>query len=105
MWIARSVLLAGVAVGPRHSQILEDHAGLEVLPGSDGLRADLAEHFEGLAKVTGRPRCSNCTIRSCPWRRYGAFTGHNPTEYLQMRRRFRAEKPDHALDRGPLPTD
>jgi AraC-like DNA-binding protein len=34
-----------------------------------------------------------------------AFTGHSPTDYLRLRRRFLAENPDHALDLGPLPTD
>jgi AraC-like DNA-binding protein len=34
-----------------------------------------------------------------------AFTGHNPTDYLQLRRRFYDENPGHILDVGPLPTD
>ncbi len=34
-----------------------------------------------------------------------ALTGHNPTDYLRLRRRFRSENPGHALDVGPLPTD
>lgn len=34
-----------------------------------------------------------------------AFTGHSPTDYLRLRRRFVAENPGHALDLGPLPTD
>jgi AraC-like DNA-binding protein len=34
-----------------------------------------------------------------------AFTGHNPTDYLRLRRRFYSENPGHALDVGPLPTD
>jgi AraC-like DNA-binding protein len=33
------------------------------------------------------------------------FTGHNPTDYLLLRRRFHTENPEHALDVGPLPTD
>lgn len=33
------------------------------------------------------------------------FTGHNPTEYLRMRRRFHTENPEHALNVGPIPTD
>lgn len=34
-----------------------------------------------------------------------ALTGHRPTDYLRLRRRFRAENPDHVLDLGPLPAD
>lgn len=34
-----------------------------------------------------------------------AFTGHCPTDYLRLRRRFLVENPHHALDLGPLPTD
>ncbi len=34
-----------------------------------------------------------------------AFTEHNPTDYLWLRRRFGADHPEHALDVGPLPTD
>lgn len=34
-----------------------------------------------------------------------AFTGHNPTDYLRLRRRFDSENPEHALDVGPLPID
>jgi AraC-like DNA-binding protein len=33
------------------------------------------------------------------------FTGHSPSDYLRMRRRFHIENPDHPLDVGPLPTD
>jgi AraC-like DNA-binding protein len=33
------------------------------------------------------------------------FTGLNPTDYLRLRRRFYMEKPEHALDVGPLPID
>jgi AraC-like DNA-binding protein len=33
------------------------------------------------------------------------FTGHNPSDYLRLRRRFDVENPDHPLDVGPLPTD
>jgi AraC-like DNA-binding protein len=33
------------------------------------------------------------------------FTGHSPTDYLLLRRRFQTENPEHALDVGPLPTD
>jgi AraC-like DNA-binding protein len=36
---------------------------------------------------------------------FQAFTGHNPTDYLGLRRRFYSENPGHALDVGPLPTD
>lgn len=38
-------------------------------------------------------------------REFVAFTGHNPTDYLRLRRRFLVENPGHALDLGPLPTD
>lgn len=34
-----------------------------------------------------------------------AFTGHSPTDYLRLRRRFLVENPGHALDLGPLPID
>lgn len=34
-----------------------------------------------------------------------AFTGHNPTEYLQLRRRVEAEKPEHARVLSNLPID
>jgi AraC-like DNA-binding protein len=33
------------------------------------------------------------------------FTGHSPSDYLRMRRRFHDENPDHSLDVGPLPID
>jgi AraC-like DNA-binding protein len=33
------------------------------------------------------------------------FTGHNPTDYLRLRRRFHDENPNHALEVGPLPID
>ena len=33
------------------------------------------------------------------------FTGHSPSDYLHLRRRFHAENPDHPLEVGPLPTD
>ena len=33
------------------------------------------------------------------------FTGHSPSDYLRMRRRFHVENPDHPLEVGPLPTD
>jgi AraC-like DNA-binding protein len=33
------------------------------------------------------------------------FTGHSPSDYLRLRRRFHAENPNHSLDVGPLPTD
>jgi AraC-like DNA-binding protein len=33
------------------------------------------------------------------------FTGHNPTDYLRLRRRFHVENPNHSLDVGPLPID
>jgi AraC-like DNA-binding protein len=33
------------------------------------------------------------------------FTGLNPTDYLRLRRRFHTERPEHALDVGPLPID
>jgi AraC-like DNA-binding protein len=33
------------------------------------------------------------------------FTGHSPSDYLRMRRRFHDENPNHSLDVGPLPTD
>jgi AraC-like DNA-binding protein len=33
------------------------------------------------------------------------FTGHNPTDYLRLRRRFYDENPGHALEVGPVPTD
>lgn len=32
-----------------------------------------------------------------------AFTGHNPTSYLELRQRFQSEHPRHALDVGLLP--
>jgi AraC-like DNA-binding protein len=34
-----------------------------------------------------------------------AFTGHNPTDYLRLRRRFYDENPENVLNVGPLPTD
>jgi len=34
-----------------------------------------------------------------------AFTGHNPTEYLQLRRRVEAENPEHARVLSNLPID
>jgi AraC-like DNA-binding protein len=34
-----------------------------------------------------------------------SFTGHTPTTYLELRRRFLLEHPGHALDVGPLPAD
>jgi AraC-like DNA-binding protein len=34
-----------------------------------------------------------------------AFTGHNPTDYLRLRRRLQSEHPEHALGIGSLPTD
>ena len=34
-----------------------------------------------------------------------AFTGHNPSDYLQQRRRFHVEHPEYDLDVGPLPID
>jgi AraC-like DNA-binding protein len=34
-----------------------------------------------------------------------SFTGHNPTNYLHLRRRFYSKNPGHVLDVGPLPTD
>lgn len=34
-----------------------------------------------------------------------AFTGHSPTEYLQLRRRVEAENPDHARVLNNLPID
>jgi hypothetical protein len=33
------------------------------------------------------------------------FTGHRPSDYVCLRRRFSTEHPEHALDVGPLPTD
>jgi len=33
------------------------------------------------------------------------FTGHNPTDYLRLRRRFQIEHPNHPLSVGPLPID
>lgn len=33
------------------------------------------------------------------------FTGHNPSDYLRLRRRFYDENPNHSLDVGPLPID
>ena len=33
------------------------------------------------------------------------FTGHNPTDYLRLRRRFHDENPNHSLGVGPLPID
>jgi AraC-like DNA-binding protein len=33
------------------------------------------------------------------------FTGHSPSDYLRLRRRFHVENPNHSLDVGPLPTD
>jgi AraC-like DNA-binding protein len=33
------------------------------------------------------------------------FTGHSPTDYLRLRRRFHVENPDHSLDVGTLPID
>jgi AraC-like DNA-binding protein len=33
------------------------------------------------------------------------FTGHSPSDYLELRRRFQSEKPGHALDVGPVPTE
>lgn len=33
------------------------------------------------------------------------FTGHNPTDYLRLRRRFHDENPNHSLEVGPLPID
>ncbi|MCI0711043.1 MAG: helix-turn-helix domain-containing protein [Chloroflexi bacterium] len=33
------------------------------------------------------------------------FTGHSPSDYLRLRRRFHDENPNHSLDVGPLPTD
>lgn len=33
------------------------------------------------------------------------FTGHSPTDYLRLRRRFHVENPNHSLDVGPLPID
>jgi AraC-like DNA-binding protein len=33
------------------------------------------------------------------------FTGHSPTDYLRLRRRFHVENPTHSLDVGPLPVD
>jgi AraC-like DNA-binding protein len=38
-------------------------------------------------------------------REFIALTGHNPTDHLRLRRRFRSENPGHAFDVGPLPTD
>jgi AraC-like DNA-binding protein len=38
-------------------------------------------------------------------REFIALTGHNPTDYLRLRRCFRSENPGHALDLGLLPTD
>jgi len=34
-----------------------------------------------------------------------AFTGHSPTEYVQMRRRVEAENPEHARAYRNLPID
>jgi AraC-like DNA-binding protein len=33
------------------------------------------------------------------------FTGHNPSDYLRLRRRFHDENPNHSLEVGPLPID
>jgi methylphosphotriester-DNA--protein-cysteine methyltransferase len=33
------------------------------------------------------------------------FTGHSPSDYLRLRRRFHVENPNHSLDVGPLPID
>ena len=33
------------------------------------------------------------------------FTGHNPSDYLRLRRRFDVENPNHSLDVGPLPIE
>jgi AraC-like DNA-binding protein len=33
------------------------------------------------------------------------FTGHSPSDYVRLRRRFSAEHPEHALEVGPLPID
>lgn len=38
-------------------------------------------------------------------REFREFTGLTPTRYLELRRRFLHEHPDHALDNWPLPTD
>jgi AraC-like DNA-binding protein len=36
---------------------------------------------------------------------FRSFTGHTPTRYLELRRRFLNEHPEHALDVGPLPAE
>ncbi|MBB1153938.1 helix-turn-helix domain-containing protein [Amycolatopsis dendrobii] len=36
---------------------------------------------------------------------FRAFTGFTPTQYLEVRRRFRREHPGHTLDGWPLPAD
>jgi AraC-like DNA-binding protein len=36
---------------------------------------------------------------------FRTFTGLTPTQYLDVRRRFRREHPGHTLDVGPLPAD
>ena len=36
---------------------------------------------------------------------FRSFTGHTPTRYLELRRRFLDEHPGHALDVGPLPAE
>ena len=33
------------------------------------------------------------------------FTGHSPSDYLLLRRRFDSENPENTLDIGPLPID
>jgi AraC-like DNA-binding protein len=38
-------------------------------------------------------------------RDFVAFTGHNPTEYIQLRRRVQAENPEHASAYRNLPVD
>ena len=34
---------------------------------------------------------------------FRAFTGHTPTQYVQVRRQFLREHPGHVLDSWPLP--
>ncbi len=38
-------------------------------------------------------------------REFREFTGLTPTRYVEVRRRFLREHPDHALDGWPLPAD
>lgn len=116
MWLGRQHRALSIRALSDHIGISQNHLGMQFKRMVGVPPKDLARFYR-FAHVV----CSLDPSKEVDWGRivhqsrfydlshlnkdFVEFTGHNPTDYLRLRRRFHDENPNYSLDVGPLPID